>query len=278
MAVKRVWRARDLEFPLGERTLLMGILNVTPDSFSDGGRFNDTAAAVEQAQAMAADGADILDLGGESTRPGGAPVDADEEWSRVEPVLQAMKRLQLPPVSIDTYRAQTARKALELGAAVVNDVWGFQKDPEIARVVSDHGAGAVLMHNRDRADGNIAIMQDVVEFLSRSVDIALRAGIAEERIVLDPGVGFGKTVEQSIEVIARLDIVTALGFPVLVGASRKRFIGHILGIDDPMQRVSGTVGAHLAAVAGGADIVRVHDVGPHREALGVFDAIRRNRT
>jgi dihydropteroate synthase len=273
--MSRIWRIRDLDLPVGPRTLLMGVLNITPDSFSDGGDFNLPEAARIQAEALARDGADIIDLGAESTRPGATPLSVTEELARLEPVFAALKDRDLPPLSIDTYKSGTARAALEAGACIVNDVWGFQYDPEMARVVSDLGAGVVLMHNRERADDSLDIVTDVKNFLTRSLDLALTAGISESRIVLDPGVGFGKTPRQSAEVITRLSEIAALGFPVLLGASRKRFIGHILGIENPKDRLAGTLGAHLAGVANGADIIRAHDIKPHREALGMFDAIRR---
>jgi dihydropteroate synthase len=273
--MKRVWRFRDLGAEIGSRTLLMGVLNATPDSFSDGGDFVTPDAASAQIARMACEGADFIDIGGESTRPGAAPLSLEDELARVIPILKAVKGGNLPPLSIDTYKAETARAALEVGAAIVNDVWGLQRDPEMARVAADFGAGLVLMHNRETADDGIDIVADVRAFLDRSLSIALAAGIKNDCIVLDPGVGFGKTMRQSAEVITRLSEVAALGFPILLGASRKRFIGHILKIDDPKDRLSGTLGAHLAGVANGADIIRAHDIKPHREALDVFDAIRR---
>jgi dihydropteroate synthase len=274
----RQWRMRDAVLPLGTRTLLMGILNVTPDSFSDGGKFMGPGAAAAHARDMAADGADIVDVGGESTRPGSTRLSVDEELARVMPVLDALRGVTSAPISIDTYKSRVARAALESGASVVNDVWGFQRDPEMARVAADFGAGAVLMHNRETVDGAIDILADMKGFLSRSIDRALAAGMGEDRIAIDPGVGFGKTPEQSTEVITRLSEVAALGFPVLLGASRKRFIGALLGLDTPEDRLYGTLGAHLAGVEAGADIIRAHDIKPHRQALDVFDAIRSKRT
>jgi dihydropteroate synthase len=277
MEMSRVWRIRDLDLAVGTRTLLMGVLNVTPDSFSDGGDFHLPDAARAQAQTLAREGADIIDIGAESTRPGATPLSVEEELLRLQPVFAALDGEKLPPLSIDTYKSGTARAALEAGAKIVNDVWGLQHDAEMARVVADFGAGVVLMHNRERADESIDILADVRSFLERSLSLALAAGIKEEAIVLDPGVGFGKTPRQSAEVITRLGEIAALGFPVLLGASRKRFIGHILGIENPKDRLNGTIGAHLAGVANGADIIRAHDIKPHREALGMFDAIRRQR-
>jgi dihydropteroate synthase len=275
--MSRTWRFCDLEFEIGPRTLLMGVLNATPDSFSDGGDFATPAAARAQIALMVRDGADLIDIGGESTRPGAAELSAEDEIARVLPIFHALKGENLPPLSIDTYKAKTARAALEAGAVIVNDVWGLQRDKEMARVAADLGAGVVLMHNRESADETIDIVANVRSFLDRSLSIALSAGIRNDRIVLDPGVGFGKTLSQSAEVIARLGEIAALGFPVLLGASRKRFIGNILKIDDPKDRLNGTLGAHLAGVANGADIIRAHDIKPHREALDVFDAIRRTR-
>jgi len=274
MSTQRVWRVRDTALPLGGRTLLMGILNVTPDSFSDGGKFLEPDAARARAETLVLEGADIIDVGGESTRPGAEPLSAEEEWQRVGPVLAALGNATAAPISIDTYKSATARKALESGAKIVNDVWGFQKGSEMAHVVADFEAGAVLMHNRERADASLDIVEDVIAFLSRSVETALKAGVKPDRIVLDPGVGFGKTAEQSAEVITRLSAVKALGFPVLLGASRKRFIGHMLGIENPVERLNGTLGAHLAAATNGADIIRAHDIKAHREAFDVFDAVR----
>jgi dihydropteroate synthase len=256
------------------RPAVMGILNVTPDSFSDGGQFFDPAVAVGHARRMAADGADILDIGAESTRPyGGAqPVSLDDEFARLAPVLPEAVRLGLP-VSIDTIKAKVAAWALERGAAIVNDVWGLQRDGDMARVVADHGAPVIVMHNRDAADPTLDIMADVKAFFSRSLEIAARAGIARERIVLDPGVGFGKTPEQSITVIARLGELRAFGRPLLIGLSRKRFIDSV-SPSKPDQRIGGSIAGNVMAALGGADIVRVHDVAETVQALRVMAAIR----
>lgn len=270
-----IWRFCDLDFEIGARTLLMGVLNATPDSFSDGGDFATPEDARTHVARMAREGADIIDIGGESTRPGATALSVEDEIARIIPIFEALKDKRLPPLSIDTYKAKTARAALEAGAVIVNDVWGLQRDPEMAHVAADFGAGVVLMHNREAADDSIDIIADVRTFLDRSLTIALAAGIKDDCIVLDPGVGFGKTLSQSAEVITRLSEIAELGFPILVGASRKRFIGHILKIENPKDRLNGTLGAHLAAVANGADIIRAHDIKPHREALDIFDAIRR---
>jgi dihydropteroate synthase len=259
------------------RPLVMGVLNVTPDSFSDGGRFLDPAAAIAQAQRLAAEGADILDIGAESSRPYGnaVAVPRDEERARLAPILPVVVALGIP-VSIDTMKAAVAAWALATGAAIVNDVWGLQRDPDMARVVAGHDAPVIVMHNRDAADPRIDIIADVTAFFERSLAIAARAGIPPERIVLDPGIGFGKTPEQSLTCIARLDAWRGFGLPLLVGASRKRFI-HSIVPSEPAERLGGSLAAHLLAVENGAAIIRVHDVAPTVQALAVAAAIRRAR-
>jgi dihydropteroate synthase len=259
------------------RPLVMGVLNVTPDSFSDGGRFLEPAAAVAQARRLADEGADIIDVGAESTRPygGAVPVLLDQERDRLAAVLPAIVGLGVP-VSIDTMKAPLAAWALGTGAAIVNDVWGLQGDPDMARVIADHGAPVIIMHNRDKADPAIDIIGAVTEFFSRSLEIAWQAGIARERIVLDPGIGFGKTPEQSLACIARLDAWRGFNLPLLVGASRKRFISAIVPAE-PNERLGGSLAAHLIAAESGAAIIRAHDVAPTVQALAVAAAIRRAR-
>jgi dihydropteroate synthase len=259
------------------RPLVMGVVNVTPDSFSDGGQFLDPPAAIGHAKRLVAEGADILDIGAESTRPygGAVRVPLDEERQRLDPVLPAVVALGIP-VSIDTLKAAIAAWALENGASIVNDVWGLQRDPDMARVVAEHGVPVVIMHNRDTADPAIDIIRDVNEFFSRSLEIAWGAGIHRHRIVLDPGIGFGKTPEQSITCIARLHEFAGFGLPLLVGASRKRFINSVAP-SEPMERLGGSLAAHLLAIERGAAIVRVHDVAPTVQALAVAAAIRRAR-
>jgi dihydropteroate synthase len=259
------------------RPLVMGILNVTPDSFSDGGQFFDPASALAQARRMMAEGADILDIGAESTRPYGGrqPVSAEDEHARLAPVLSAVVQLGLP-VSIDTFKAKTAAFALGQGATIINDVWGLQHDPDMARVAAEHGVPVIVMHNREKADPAIDIMVDVKAFLARSLDIAARAGIARERIVLDPGVGFGKTLDQSTTVIARLDELREFGLPILMGLSRKRFISSI-SPSEPHQRIGGSIAGNLLSVMAGASIVRVHDVAETVQALQVMTAIQAKR-
>ena len=255
------------------RPIVMGVLNVTPDSFSDGGRFLDPVDAIDQARRMIAEGADVLDIGAESTRPyGGAlAVSIAEEMRRLAPVLPAVVALGVP-VSIDTMKAEVAAWALAAGAAIVNDVWGLQRDGELARVVAQHAVPVIIMHNREAADPSIDIIADICAFFSHSLDIAARAGIARQNIVLDPGIGFGKTPEQSLTAIARLPELKSFGLPLLVGASRKRFIDTVSPAP-PDQRLGGSIAAHLLAVAGGAAIIRTHDVAETAQALRVAAAI-----
>jgi dihydropteroate synthase len=260
-----------------DRPLVMGILNVTPDSFSDGGRFFDPAVAIAHAGAMATQGADILDVGAESTRPYGGmkPVSAEDEKARLAPVLPSVMKLGLP-VSIDSIKAVTAAWALDQGASIVNDVWGLQRDPAMAPLVAQRSVPVIVMHNREAADEKIDIVADIVAFFARSLEIAARAGIARDKIVLDPGIGFGKTPEQSIACIARLGEFKRFGLPLLVGASRKRFINAVTPAP-PDERVGGSISAHLAAVENGAAIVRVHDVAETVQALRVAAAIEAAR-
>ena len=256
------------------RPLVMGILNITPDSFSDGGKYIDPAVAVAHARRMIAEGADILDIGAESTRPygGATQVTLDEERARLEPILSDVIALGCP-VSVDTMKASIAAWALDSGAAMANDVWGLQRDPDMARVVAERGVPVIIMHNRDAADPAIDIIADVTAFFERSLASAEQAGIMRERIVLDPGIGFGKTPEQSVTCIARLAAWRHFGLPILVGASRKRFI-HTIMPAQPTERLGGSIAAHLLAVENGAAIVRVHDVSPTVQALAVAAAIR----
>ena len=259
------------------RPLVMGILNVTPDSFSDGGRFIDPEAAIAQARRMQTEGADILDIGAESTRPyvGAQPVSLDDELARLTPVLRPIAELSLP-VSIDTIKAKVAAWALQQGAAIMNDVWGLQRDPDMARVAAEHGAPVIVMHNREAPDPALDIMAAIKAFFARSLDIAAKAGITRERIVLDPGIGFGKTPEQSITVIARLGELRSLGLPLLVGLSRKRFINFV-SPSKPSERLGGSIAGNVLTVLAGADIVRVHDVAETVQALRVTDAVEKAR-
>ena len=255
------------------RPALMGILNVTPDSFSDGGKFVGRDTAIAQALKLAADGADIIDIGAESTRPGHTPVSADEEIRRLAPLLDALLAEVDAPFSIDTYKAETARHAVGRGVCVVNDVWGLQRDPAMADTIAELGAAVVVMHNRESADPALDIVDDMKRFFDRSLDLARKAGILRAHVMLDPGVGFGKTKAQNLAALRATDRLAAeYGLPVLIGVSRKSLFGLLLGaaVD---ARLIGTLAANLATLARGARIFRVHDVAEHRAALAVWDAI-----
>jgi dihydropteroate synthase len=271
------WICRSRTFDLTERVLVMGVLNVTPDSFSDGGRYLEPSAAIERAHQLASEGADLIDLGAESTRPGSAPVAPAEQWRRLEPVLPHLAEAGLC-VSIDTASAEVAARALEAGAEIVNDITALG-DPAMAPRVARHGAGIVLMHMQ----GNPATMQqapryddaarEVTAWLGGRMAAALAAGIGEEHLALDPGVGFGESVRHSLELIARLDQLAALGRPVLIGASRKSFIGKVTGAE-VHERLEGGLAAHAVAVFQGARIVRTHDVRATRQAALFASALR----
>jgi dihydropteroate synthase len=260
---------------IAERSAIMGILNVTPDSFSDGGKFQSHNAAVAHARKLTGEGADIIDVGAESTRPGHVPVPVEEELARLKPVLADIVNATPLPVSIDTSKAPVARLAIEVGAAVVNDVWGLQRDPAMADVVAEGGAAAVVMHNRESVDPALDILSDMRRFFDRSLELAGKAGIPRHYLILDPGIGFGKTKDQNLTALRRLDHFKDYGLPLLVGVSRKSLFAPILGaaVDE---RMIGTVATNIIAAARGASIFRVHDVAEHVAAFKVFDAIERN--
>jgi dihydropteroate synthase len=255
---------------VGSRPLVMGILNITPDSFSDGGQFMNCEAAVDHARRLVADGADIIDIGGESTRPAASPVAEADELARVTPVLERIGVLEAP-LSIDTYKSAVAARAIALGAILVNDPWGLQKDPAMADTVAAGGAAVVVMHNRGEKDETIDIVDDMRHFFDRSLALAAKAGIPERHIILDPGIGFAKTSRQNLAALSRLRELESYGRPLLVGVSRKGFLGQ--SGDDAEETPFGTVAAALAAFANGAAILRVHDVAAHAAALKVFHAI-----
>jgi dihydropteroate synthase len=258
------------------RVLIMGILNVTPDSFSDGGQHNGLAAAIEHAERMRLEGADIIDIGGESTRPGATEVTADEEWRRVAGVLASLASSSALPLSIDTYKASVAQKAAEAGAVIINDVWGLTRDPDLADVVADTGSLVVVTYNRAETDGTINLRDDMASFFADTFREADAHAIPREHIILDPGVGFAKTYEQNFGVLAHLDVLADTGCPVLVGVSRKSFIGRLT--ERPAdERLIGTLAANLDSVHRGASILRVHDVAEHREALTMLEAIEKAR-
>ena len=250
----------------------MGVLNVTPDSFSDGGQFIAPELALAQARRLVAEGADVIDIGAESTRPyGSQPVSAEEELNRLRPILGEVVSLGVP-VSIDSMKPAVIAWALDSGASIANDVWGLQRDPDMAGVIAKHNSPVIVMHNRERPDPGIDIMQDIAAFFARSLAIADRAGISRQNIVLDPGIGFGKTPEQSMTALARLNELSSFGLPLLVGASRKRFISSVTP-SEPDQRLGGSIAAHLVAAKGGARIIRAHDVSETVQALRVATAI-----
>jgi len=277
-----IWRCRDREIACGERTLLMGIVNVTPDSFSDGGSFLDTSSAVEHGVRLAEEGADVLDVGGESTRPGAAEVPVDEELERVVPVVEHLVKLVDVPVGVDTRKGAVARRAVDAGAAIVNDVTAGA-DPEMFGVARDAGAGLVLMHMR----GDPRTMQDdpryddvvteVRDYLAARIGSAVAAGVPRSQLCIDPGIGFGKTLDHNLAILRAIGSFRELRTPVLVGASRKRFIGQLTGVDDPADRIEGTAGAVAWCAAQGVDLVRVHDVLQMRRVVNVVDAIARGQ-
>ena len=259
---------------LGAKPMLMGVVNVTPDSFSDGGLFADPAVAIAHGLTLAQQGADIVDVGGESTRPDHTRLDAASELARVMPVITGIAAQNDVPISIDTYKAEVAEAALKAGASIVNDVWGAQRDPAIAGIAARHGAPIILMHNREEVDPDIDIFAEVLRFLERSIAIAIEAGVPREQIVVDPGIGrFGKTAEQSLLLMRELRRLGELGCPVLLGASRKSVLGHVIGKTVPAQRVAASIAAHLYGVSQGAAIIRAHDVDEHVDALKIWAAI-----
>ena len=259
------------------RPAVMGILNLTPDSFSDGGRFQNPDAAIAHAKSMVVAGCDIVDIGGESTRPSASPVSEAEELARVEQVLTALTGLLDVPVSIDTSKAAVAVRAVEIGAAVVNDVWGLQKDPGMPDAVAQAEAAVIIMHNRMEKDERADILADMRRFFDRSLALAAKAGIPKDVIILDPGIGFGKTSRQNVEAVARIPDLKDYGLPILVGASRKAFLGSLTG-DGIEATLIGTVAANLVAAAAGASIFRVHDVAEHVAALRIFHSMHGNIT
>ncbi|RKD32970.1 dihydropteroate synthase [Thermohalobacter berrensis] len=262
------------EFNFGKKTYIMGILNVTPDSFSDGGDFVDVDVAIEHAKRMVEEGADIIDVGGESTRPGAVEISAEEELRRIAPVLERLVKEIDVPISVDTYKAKVAERALEIGAHIINDVWGLQRDPDIASVVAKYNVPVIVMHNQKGTEYEKDIMEEICDFFNKSIDIAKKAGVKKEQIILDPGIGFGKTPEQNMHVMSRLGELNDLGYPILLGTSRKSMIGKILDLP-PKERVEGTVATTVMGIIQGVDIVRVHDVKENLRAAKVTDAIVR---
>ena len=265
----------DREFRWGERTFIMGVLNLTPDSFSGDGLGSDSAAALAQARRLVADGADILDIGGESTRPESSPVSTDEELSRVLPVIERLAGEVTVPISIDTYKSEVARRALQAGARMINDIWGLRRAPKLAQLAAEWEIPLVIVANqRETTYGEI--IPEVIASLRRGIDLAMDAGVAWENIIIDPGIGFGKTLEGNLELIRCLGELKALGRPILLGTSRKSMIGLVLNLP-PEQRLEGTAATIALGIAGGADMVRVHDVLQMGRVSRMTDAIIRGR-
>ncbi len=259
------------EIHLGNQTLVMGILNITPDSFSDGGKYIELDLALERAKEMIEFGADIIDIGGESTRPGHAPVSMEEEIRRVIPIIKKLSNEIDVPISIDTYKAEVAKQAILAGANIINDVWGFKKDPEMAKVAAELGVPVILMHNREQPVEH-SLMEVMIKELRESIFLAIQAGVREENIILDPGIGFGKTYQDNLIVMNRLDEIVSLGFPVLLGTSRKSFIG--LTLDLPVEdRIEGTSATVALGISKGCKIVRVHDVKEMKRVCKMMDAM-----
>lgn len=259
------------EYNLSERTYIMGILNATPDSFSDGGFYSSVDQAVKQAVQMEEDGADIIDIGGESTRPDHKPVTLDEELERVIPIIEAVKKKVNLPISIDTYKAEVAEQAIKAGAEIINDVWGAKKDPKIATVAATFDVPIILMHNRTNKN-YVSLIDDMKTDLQESVDIAREAGVKKENIILDPGIGFALTSADNLVVMNKLDEFATLGFPVLLGASRKSFIGKVLNVP-ARERDAGTGATTCLAITKGVQIVRVHNVKMHAHLSKMMDAM-----
>ncbi len=266
-----VIRCGDYELDYSSKTLIMGILNATPDSFSDGGQYNHLDAAVEHAQQMVEEGADIIDIGGESTRPGFVPVSLEEELHRAIPVVREVAKYVKVPISIDTYKAEVAKQAIEAGAHIINDIWGAKADPKMAEVAAFYQVPIIIMHNRENRNYQ-SLIPDMLSDLYESIKIVKGAGVKDEQIILDPGIGFAKDFDQNIEVMKNLDKFTALGYPVLLGTSRKGMIGHVLDLP-PHERAEGTAATVCLGITKGIHITRVHDVLHISRTAKMMDAL-----
>ncbi|MDP3048114.1 MAG: dihydropteroate synthase [Thermodesulfovibrionales bacterium] len=277
--MKLTWQSFSLDF--SKKTYLMGILNVTPDSFSDGGQYFDRGLAIKRAHEMVEEGADIIDVGGESTRPGSEPVPLQEEIARTIPVIEEISKKIKVPISIDTYKAEVAKRALDAGASIVNDISGLRFDPEMPKVVSQYKVPVVIMHikgtpkNMQANPQYEALIPEVMDYLRESIRLAVESGIAEDKIIIDPGIGFGKTYDHNLEIIKKLREFTLLEKPLLVGPSRKAFIGKILGDAPASERLEGTAAAVAISILNGANIIRVHDVKEMKRVALVADAVKR---
>ncbi|WHH60229.1 dihydropteroate synthase [Petroclostridium sp. X23] len=258
----------------GKKTYTMGILNVTPDSFSDGGSYFDVDDALTQAVRMLSEGADIIDIGGESTRPGSEPVSCEEEIQRIVPVIQKLSSTLNVPLSVDTYRSVTAEQAIKAGADMINDIWGLKYDPEMAQVAAVYNVPICIMHNRTTGTEYRDLIEDVLEELTESIQIGKKAGIKDENIIIDPGIGFAKTWEQNVEIMRRLEEFKRLGYPILLGASRKSFIGKVLDLE-VHERLEGTLAVTAAGIMKGTDVIRVHDVLKNVRVAKMMDSIVR---
>lgn len=271
--VNKILKIGKKNFEIGRRTYIMGILNVTPDSFSDGGKFNNLELAVEHAKKMEAEGADIIDLGGESTRPSYEPLGQQEELERVIPVIGTLTKYINVPISIDTYKGKVAEEAIKAGASLINDVWGFKRDPYMAEVAAHYKVPCCLMHNRNNTDYK-NLMEDILDDLTESINTALKAGVNSENIIVDPGIGFAKNYEQNLDVMNKLEQLSKLGYPVLLGTSRKSMIGNTLKLSTE-ERLEGTIATTVIGIMKKCDFVRVHDVKENKRASLMADAILR---
>jgi len=261
------------DFEIGKRTYIMGILNVTPDSFSDGGSFNNIEAAIKHAKMMVADGVDIIDIGGESTRPGHKSVSEEEEIKRVVPIIEALKREIEVPISVDTYKGKVAELAIKAGAAMINDVWGFKKDIYIAKVAAKYNVPCCLMHNRDNRNYN-NLIGDILVDLEESITIAIKAGVKRENIIVDPGIGFAKSYDDNLKTMNNLDKLNILGYPILLGTSRKSMIGFAMNLP-VSERLEGTLATTAIGIMKGCEFIRVHDILENKRVCAITDAICR---
>lgn len=274
--IKRLLTVNGKPFQLGDKTLIMGILNVTPDSFSDGGQFNQLDLALTHSLEMIIQGADIIDVGGESTRPGSLELQLEEELQRIVPIIESLSNATRKLISIDSYKARVAEKALSCGADIINDVWGFHKDNDMARVAADFQVPTIIMHNQDGTVYSKDMIDSMKHYFDFSIELALKKGLNEDLIILDPGIGFGKTAQQNFEVLARLDEIKAFGYPVLLGTSRKSMFGKLF--DLPLEeRLEATLATNVAGILAGCEIIRVHDIKEHLRIAQVADAIVRGK-
>jgi len=274
---KKAMKCGEYTLELGSRTYIMGILNVTPDSFSDGGKFVDIDQAILHAHKMAEQGADIIDIGGESTRPGHEKITAEEEIKRVLKIVERLVKEVKLPISVDTSKATVAETVLNAGAQMINDIWGLQKDPDMAKVIAKYNVPVCIMHNQEGSWYEKDIIYSIKNFFEKSIEIALAAGIKNENIILDPGIGFGKTQEQNIHIMSRLCEFNDMGYPILLGTSRKSFIGKIIDLP-PNERIEGTISTSVIGIMQGVDILRVHDIVENLRAALVADVIMRGKS